>query len=86
MTCGAEGSRSLLALCHADVLMDGGDEPVLAHLTACDRHVQAVRKWVRARSEDGVVQNVKTERLMQRWGQIITPLQVPVWTPVRATG
>lgn len=87
MTCGASGVRSLLALAHADVLMDGeGDEPVVAHLTVCEKHLQAVRVWLRARSEDGQVQTVKTERLMERWDQIVGRLALPVVGPMTAAG
>lgn len=87
MTCGAEGSRSLLALAHADVVMSGsGPEPVMCHLTSCEKHVQGVRQWLRSRSEDGQVQTVRTERLMERWGQIVTPLELGVWTSVSTAG
>ncbi len=79
MTCPAEGSRSLLALCHAADLADGPDEPVMAHLTCCPKHLASVRGWLRTKAEDGQVITVGTTKLLARWGQIIDPLEMPVW-------
>jgi len=85
MTCGADGVRSLLALAHsADLATGAPDEPVLAHVTVCQRHLAAVREWLRGRSEDGQVQTVATEKLLRHWGQIVDPVQLPVWGTARA--
>ena len=88
MTCGAEGTRSLLALCHSEDLETSGcpDEPVMAHVTVCPKHLAGVRVWLRNKSEDGEVITVGTAKLLARWDQVHEHHGLPVWGTARGTG
>jgi len=57
------------------------DEPVLIHVTVCPAHVSAVRKWLRAKTpigEDSLI-TIGTEYLLREWGQIVDPIELPVY-------
>lgn len=82
MTCGAEGAISLLAELERGQLMDSqlGDDPyapVLVHMTACRRHAGAVHRYLKARGGSPV--RAGTEYLLRHWGQVVDPIDLPVW-------
>jgi hypothetical protein len=82
-TCPAEGSYSLLGLVPGAAVMDGQDDgPVLVHLTACRQHLKANRSWLRSRMlpQDDVM-TLSTDYLMNAWGQIVEPMEIPVFAP-----
>lgn len=88
MTCGAEGSISVLSLVPAAMVRKAeGTEPVMLHLTVCRRHLPGVRSWLRdRRAAVGVddhpddVMTYSTELVMQSWGQIQDSMApTPIW-------
>jgi hypothetical protein len=88
--CGGLGKVSLLALMPGGSIMEPvpgtcEDEPVMVHLTVCPKHAQAARRWLRLRMhpEDDVL-TAGTELVLRQWGQIVDPVQVPVFSPTRA--
>jgi len=83
MTCGAEGAISLLVEIERGRVMDfqlGDDpyEPVLVHMTCCKAHARAVSRYLKARAGVPPVR-VGTEYLMRHWGQIVDPIDLPVF-------
>ena len=81
-SCGAEGIYSVLALVPAGLYMDPGelaeDAPVMVHMTACRQHLRAVRKHLQKGSPEPVW-SLSTEELLRNWGQIMDPLELPVF-------
>jgi hypothetical protein len=85
MNCGAEGIVSLLCDVPAAAVMDGDDGPVLVHVTVCRQHVRAVKAWLWSKAVgDSEPVRVGTEYLMDHWGQIVEPIDLPVFGMVRA--
>jgi hypothetical protein len=84
--CPIEGSVSLLVQVPAGQVMDLQDgqdpwDPVLVHMTACPRHVQQTRAWLRARTPEEPI-SCGTEWLLRHWDQVVDPIDLPVWAPV----
>jgi hypothetical protein len=81
--CGAEGSFSVLALVPAGAFMDppegvGETDPVMVHMTSCREHLRAVRGHLQKSSPEPVW-TLGTEYLMEHWGQVVEPIQLPVF-------
>lgn len=60
---------------------------VLVHVTACRAHVRPVKGWLLEKCPAGsepVV--VGTDYLMRHWGQIVEPIDLPVFGMVRTAG
>jgi hypothetical protein len=57
---------------------------VLVHVTACRPHVRAVKRWLHENAPgDAEPVVVGTEYLLRHWGQIVEPIDLPVWAMVR---
>ena len=85
MNCGAEGATSLLCDVPSGALMDGDDGPVLVHVTVCRQHVRPVKAWLWSKAEgDSEPVVVGTDYLMRHWGQIVDPIDLPVFGMVSA--
>lgn len=88
-TCPEEGALSLLALTPAGNVMDPGPDiceeaPVLVHVTVCQRHARAVRKFLRKRTSEPI-DTYPTQHLLEHWGQVRECLEdTPVWRMQRA--
>ncbi len=86
MTCGAEGTRTLLATVPESTLsprvdpvpsLDSGE--VFAVITVCPRHLKVVRIWLRQTvTRPDAVWSLQTEALMRSWGQIVGRVDLPV--------
>jgi hypothetical protein len=91
MNCGAEGVLSLLCQVPVGQMMDtDGDpwDPVLVHMTTCRPHLKAVRAWIRTRTPEEPI-SCSTDFLMRHWGQVVEPIDLPVFGMVdmrRAAG
>jgi hypothetical protein len=86
--CGAEGVYSVVALVPVGLYMDPGegmaeDAPVMVHMTACREHLRAVRKHLQEGSPEPVW-TMKTEYLLEHWGQIMDPIELPVFGLMQA--
>jgi hypothetical protein len=84
-SCGAEGVISLLVEIERGQVMDPSPnlsddpyEPVLVHMTSCKAHARAVHKYLRARAGVPPVR-LGTEYLLRHWGQIVEPIELPVF-------
>jgi hypothetical protein len=82
-SCGAEGSYSVLALVPAGMFMETPEgmrdsDPVMVHMTACREHLRAVRKYLQAGAPEPVW-TLGTEYLMDHWGQVVEPIELPVF-------
>ena len=81
-SCGAEGSYSVVALVPAGAFMEPGElaenEPVMVHMAMCRKHLRAVQKHLQEASPEPVW-TMSTEMLMVNWGQIMDPIQLPVF-------
>ena len=88
MNCGAEGATSLLCDVESWQVMDAPeseDGHVLVHVTACRLHTRPVKAWLTAKAPPGVEPAVVgTEYLMRHWGQIVEPIELPVFGMVAA--
>lgn len=83
MTCGAEGSISMLVEIERGRVMDfdlGDDpfEPVLVHMTTCKSHARAVHRYLKSRAGVPPVR-IGTEYLMRHWDQVVDPIELPVF-------
>lgn len=86
MNCGREGSIAILAAVPAGMVMDPGadvdpQDPVLVVVTACRQHLKAVRAWIRMRTPEEPI-TLSTDALMHNWGQIVDPIELPVYSPL----
>ncbi len=87
MNCGAEGATSLLCDVDSSTLMDfeDGGQEVLVHVTVCRQHVREVKKWLAEHASPAAEPVViGTEYLMRHWGQIVEPIDLPVFGVVSA--
>lgn len=84
-TCPAEGTVSVVAAVPAGLVMDppagtGETEPVLVHMTCCPKHAREVRRYLLARTPiKDEVWSMGTDFLMRHWGQVIDPIELPVY-------
>lgn len=53
-------------------------EPVLVHMTCCKQHSRAVHYFLKRRAGVPPVR-IGTEYLMRHWGQIVDPIELPVF-------
>lgn len=87
-SCGAEGSVSLLAGVAGSQVADGlSDEPILLHVTACPRHLRAVRAWLVELTpfpED--ITAWSTAALMEHWDMVERGMEdTPIYSYQRAS-